>query len=186
MKRRLDIKVEDVSETHLLGRLFASRLKDGDLVLLRGDLGAGKTQFVKGIASGLGIDSDIVSPTFNIVLSYDSGDIGLYHFDLYRLDDESQLEDIDFYSMTDSATPGISVVEWASLFPDAFGEDYISVDIERDPEDEGGRIIGIEGHGEASGFCSGLDGLLKDGLPTAASATGGNDAQAMHRDKAED
>lgn len=81
-------------ETKKLGCTLAACLKAGDVVLLSGDLGAGKTQFVQGVAAGLGADEVPTSPTFNIVLTYRSGRLPLHHFDLYRLDREDELEDI--------------------------------------------------------------------------------------------
>lgn len=103
-------------QTKALGAALAPALRAGDVVLLTGDLGAGKTQFVQGVAAALGIDDAVVSPTFNIVLSYEGGLLPLYHFDLYRLDDASELDDIDFYGIVEG--DGASFIEWGDRFDD--------------------------------------------------------------------
>ncbi len=108
-----------------LGRV----LDNGDFVALAGDLGAGKTLFAQGVGAGLGVTESMTSPTFNIVFEYSSGRIPLYHFDLYRLEDPFELEDIDFYSLADAATPGATLVEWAHAFPDELPDDRLEVSI---------------------------------------------------------
>lgn len=131
-------------DTRRVAAELARGLGDGDVVLLDGDLGAGKTQFAQGVAAGLGVTESVTSPTFNIMFEYTSGRVPLYHFDLYRLDDASQLEDVDFYGVTDSSTPGVALVEWASMFPDEMPEDAVRVRISRVPGDDGARVIEIE------------------------------------------
>ena len=78
-------------------------LQAGDVIVLSGDLGAGKTQFVQGVAAGLGVRDQVTSPTFNILLTYPAGSLPLYHFDLYRLEEADELEDIGYYE-TSTAT----------------------------------------------------------------------------------
>lgn len=102
----------------------------GDTVLLIGGLGAGKTHFTKGLACGLGVSSPIVSPTFNIVITYEDGRIPLSHFDLYRLEDALDLEDVDFYAATDELSGRVCVVEWADMFADEMPDDALIVRIE--------------------------------------------------------
>lgn len=96
------------------------------MVLLYGDLGAGKTQFVQGVARGLGITDEVTSPTFNILLEYE-GRIPLYHFDLYRLNEPEQLEDIDFYAVTEG--DGASFIEWGDRFPEEMPADRLEVSL---------------------------------------------------------
>jgi len=134
-------------ETREVGRGFASRLKPGDVVLLSGDLGAGKTQFVQGVAAGLGVAETPISPTFNIVLSYGSGRMPLHHFDLYRLDSPQQLEDIGIAEYLESG--GVCLVEWAEKFPHAFEPAY-RVNIAKTGDSE--REIRIEGEMKERGF----------------------------------
>lgn len=100
---------DKAEDTFNIGTAFAKELKDGDTVALYGGLGAGKTVFTKGIAKGLGIDDEVVSPTFTILKEYE-GDKKLYHFDLYRIEDEEELEHIGFYDYL--GRDGICVIEW--------------------------------------------------------------------------
>ena len=97
-------------ETIALGERLGALLRVGDVLVLTGDLGAGKTQLTKGIAAGMGVEDDVTSPTFNILMVYEGAEMPLYHFDLYRLDDPDQLEDIGLYEMLDG--DGACVIEW--------------------------------------------------------------------------
>lgn len=114
-------------ETKQLASTLAPYLHPGDTIVLSGDLGAGKTQFVQGVAAGLGIQDAVTSPTFNILLEYEGGRLPLYHFDLYRLDDPSELEDIGFYDTVDG--DGASFIEWGTRFPSALPCSYLEVRI---------------------------------------------------------
>lgn len=122
------LRSNSAEETKELGRKLAPYLQAGDAVLLFGDLGAGKTQFVQGVARGLGIADDVTSPTFNILLEY-RGTLPLYHFDLYRLDPDSpdQLEDIDFFGVVEG--DGASFIEWGDRFPDEMPEDRMEISL---------------------------------------------------------
>lgn len=101
-----------VEETLVFGEQFASRLRGGDIVALRGDLGSGKTHFVKGICRGLGSEDGVSSPTFVFINEY-HGKFTVYHVDLYRLDSEKQLTPL---GLDDLATPNsIVLVEWPDL-----------------------------------------------------------------------
>lgn len=100
---------DKAEDTLNIGAAFAKELKAGDTVALYGGLGAGKTVFTKGIAKGLGIDNEVVSPTFTLLKEYE-GDSKLYHFDLYRIEDEEELEHIGFYDYL--GRDGICVIEW--------------------------------------------------------------------------
>jgi tRNA threonylcarbamoyladenosine biosynthesis protein TsaE len=121
------ITTTSAEETQLFGAAFAAVLPAGATLLLSGDLGAGKTQFVKGLAAGLGSSDDVTSPTFNLMHVYTSlGWPVLYHFDLYRLDDAEQLDDLDYYSYLESEV--ICAIEWGDRFPDALPEDYLLLD----------------------------------------------------------
>jgi tRNA threonylcarbamoyladenosine biosynthesis protein TsaE len=98
------------NETLELGRKLAETLKDRDIVELEGRLGAGKTVFAKGIASGLGIEEDVTSPTFTLLKEY-AGRLKLYHFDLYRIEDEEELRETGLYDFIGGE--GVCVIEWA-------------------------------------------------------------------------
>ncbi|MBU4556420.1 MAG: tRNA (adenosine(37)-N6)-threonylcarbamoyltransferase complex ATPase subunit type 1 TsaE [Actinobacteria bacterium] len=114
------------STTHELGRALASLLAPADVLLLSGDLGAGKTALVKGIAEGLGVREPITSPTFNILLVH-PGTLPLYHMDLYRLENPEELEDIDYFGTLEA--DGVSCVEWGDRFSQAAPEEHLAVAI---------------------------------------------------------
>jgi tRNA threonylcarbamoyladenosine biosynthesis protein TsaE len=114
--------------------------------LLTGDLGAGKTCLTQGIASGLGIEEAVTSPTFNIMLEH-RGRLPLYHFDLYRLEESEELEDIDYFATLEA--DGVSVVEWGDRFADATPADGIVVRISIDTDrDRSLQVTGLGPRGE--------------------------------------
>jgi tRNA threonylcarbamoyladenosine biosynthesis protein TsaE len=105
------IATHSESETAAVGRELAATLSAGDVVLLHGDLGAGKTAFVKGLAEGLGVSRDEVSsPTFTIMQEYRGGRLPLFHVDLYRLDDPREIDDL---GLEEIAEAGVLAIEWA-------------------------------------------------------------------------
>ncbi|MDY0087651.1 MAG: tRNA (adenosine(37)-N6)-threonylcarbamoyltransferase complex ATPase subunit type 1 TsaE [Coriobacteriia bacterium] len=110
--------------TRAAGAALGSHARPGDVVVLTGDLGAGKTVITQGLASALGVSGRVTSPTFNILVIH-SGCADLAHFDLYRLEHEWQLEDIDFWGVLESGA--VSVIEWGDKFPDALPEDTLTV-----------------------------------------------------------
>lgn len=102
-------------DTVAAGRALAARLGAGDVVLLSGDLGAGKTAFVKGLAEGLGARRDTVtSPTFTLMQEYRGGRLTLFHVDLYRLDDPREIDDL---GLDEIAADGVLAIEWAEKLP---------------------------------------------------------------------
>ena len=117
------------AETIFLGEKCGELLAAGDVLVLTGDLGAGKTQFTKGIARGMGITADVTSPTFTIEMVYEGSVMPLYHFDLYRLNDSSQLDDIGLFDAMESDGP--TVIEWGEQFADDIGDDRADVFISR-------------------------------------------------------
>ena len=119
-------KSNSQKETENIAKAFAKTLKIGDVVCLKGDLGAGKTAFTAGLAKGLGIKDTVSSPTFTIVNCY-SGDIPLYHFDLYRITDCDEVYDIGFDEYV--AGDGITVIEWADIISDILPEERYDITI---------------------------------------------------------
>jgi tRNA threonylcarbamoyladenosine biosynthesis protein TsaE len=117
---------ESAIDTFNYGRILGGLLESGDFVALIGDLGAGKTHFVKGIAHGLGVSPDepVCSPSYTI-LNIHQGRIPLYHFDLYRLNDEGQVSDLGFEEYFDG--PGVTVVEWADRLGSLMPQDNLRV-----------------------------------------------------------
>ena len=108
-----DIETVSAAETEELGRLIGEALERGAFIALEGDLGGGKTTFTRGLARGLGIASNVTSPTFQLVREYE-GRIGLFHFDFYRLETASELVDLDIGYCLGA---GVVVAEWADRFP---------------------------------------------------------------------
>lgn len=97
------------------GRELAASLQAGSIIALCGHLGAGKTQAVKGIVAGLGSRADVTSPTFTLVHEYLDGRVPIYHFDLYRMEQEEEVLSLGWDDYLDE--PGVVLVEWADLFP---------------------------------------------------------------------
>ena len=125
-------------ETRALGSSLASALLPGDVVLLHGDLGAGKSEFTRGIARGLGISGPVSSPSFTILNLYDRGRVKLYHFDWYRLESPEELYELgmDEYLGGD----GVAVVEWPDRCPEAIPPCRLDIQIRPGP-DENSRIF---------------------------------------------
>lgn len=156
------------TETRELGERFAALLEGGSVVLLDGCLGAGKTQFAKGVARGLGVEQPLTSPTFNLVLEYPlAGERGkeqpsaqpqeqlaplalqvLRHFDLYRLECAEQLDDLDYFGLIEDEE-AVSLVEWGSKFPESLPLNYIRVNIEPDEENLEQRLVELSVQGAA-------------------------------------
>ena len=126
---------KSAAETRALGEKIAARLRPGDVLLLEGDLGAGKSELTRGIARGLGVAETVTS--FTILNVYESGRCPLYHFDWYRLESADELYELgmDEYLGGD----GIAVVEWPEMCPDAVPEGALRIRLEAAGENE--RII---------------------------------------------
>ena len=129
-------------ETEAIGRELAQQLAPGAVVAFTGDLGAGKTAFVRGMAQGLGISQRVTSPTFTIVNEY-QGRIPLFHFDMYRLPDADALFDIGWEDYLDRG--GVCAVEWSENVSEALPEDTVWVDLRRLEGEDNGRCITITG-----------------------------------------
>jgi tRNA threonylcarbamoyladenosine biosynthesis protein TsaE len=130
--------VRSLAETHAVAAAIAGLAKVGDVILLAGDMGAGKTAFAQGFGRALGITEPITSPTFTVVHTYDTGRVTLHHADLYRLDRRSEVDDLGLDELTEGQ--GILLVEWGDVLAETFG-DHLAVLIERvDESDEARRI----------------------------------------------
>ena len=141
----MEIVSKKAEDTEKLEKKIAQFLKPQDIILLDGDLGAGKTTFTKGLALGLGIKKNVKSPTFTIVREYHEGRLPLYHMDVYRLEDASA-DDIglDEYFNGD----GVSVVEWSQFIDDELPNEYLIIHIIKDEQNDDQRKIVIEAKGE--------------------------------------
>ena len=129
-------------ETRALGGRLADALWAGAVVAFTGDLGAGKTAFVSGMARALGVEERVTSPTFTIVNEYEGGRLPLFHFDMYRLGDADELFHIGWEDYL--ARGGICAVEWSENVEEAMEDDAVRVAIRRGADDNT-RVITIEG-----------------------------------------
>lgn len=134
------MKTHSPAETRAFGERLAQKLHPGDVLLLLGNLGAGKSELTRGLARGLGITDTITSPTFTILNVYDSGCIPLYHFDWYRLNGSEELWEMGMEEYLGG--DGVAVVEWPSQCPEAIPETYLEVTIT--PVDETTRDITLQ------------------------------------------
>lgn len=127
-----------------LGKKIGQQLTAGDVLVLDGDLGAGKTTFTKGLAAGLEIPDIIKSPTFTIIHEYQDGRLPLYHMDAYRLENGGA-EDLGLEEYFDG--DGVSVVEWAEFVEDELPTDFLAIHFKR-TDDDNTRILEFEPHGQ--------------------------------------
>ena len=119
-------------DTFELGKKIGREAAPGDVYTLVGDLGVGKTVFTKGVAAGLGILEPVSSPTFTIVQVYEEGRLPFYHFDVYRIGDIEEMEEIGFEDYIYGE--GVSLIEWANLIEELLPERYTQIIIEKDLE----------------------------------------------------
>ena len=119
-------------ETFEIGKTLGENAKPGQVYTLIGDLGVGKTVFTQGVAAGLGITEPVNSPTFTILQVYEEGRIPFYHFDVYRIGDVEEMEEIGYQDCFYGE--GICLIEWANLIEEILPEDYMQITIEKDLE----------------------------------------------------
>ncbi len=119
-------------ETFEFGRKIGREARPGQVYTLIGDLGVGKTVFTQGVAKGLGIEDNVNSPTFTILQIYEDGRMPFYHFDVYRIGDVEEMEEIGYEDCFYGK--GICLIEWANLIEEILPERYIRVTIEKDPD----------------------------------------------------
>lgn len=139
------LTTRDVAQTRALGERLAKQLRAGDVLVLRGQMGAGKSELARGIARGLGVGGHIVSPSFTILQVYEQGRLPLYHFDWYRLQSADELYELsmDEYLLGD----GVAVVEWPEMAEEAVPEARLEVSLT--PRGENVRDIALS---ETGGF----------------------------------
>ena len=139
------IVVTSAEQTKQVAQKLAALLQAQDLLLLAGDLGAGKTTFTKGLALGLGIKRNIKSPTFTLIREYKEGRLPLYHMDVYRLEDGGA-EDLGLEEYFNG--DGVSVVEWASFIPEEIPDSYLEIKLNKDDQDDNKRYIDFVAQGK--------------------------------------
>lgn len=138
----MEILISNSEEnTKMIGKRFAATLKKGDVVVLTGDLGSGKTKFTEGVLTYFGLENEISSPTFTIVNEYVNKDVNIYHFDVYRLEDEDE-----FYAIggEEYFEKGICLIEWGEMIKGALPKNYIHITFSRNIDVENERVICIE------------------------------------------
>jgi len=140
----MDYKITTYNEheTAMLAENIESEKFPNMVICLMGDLGSGKTVFVKAFANALGVDEPITSPTFNIIKEYPNGELPLYHMDVYRLDDVK--DDLGIEDYFDKG--GVTMIEWADMIKDKLPEDRLDIKIKM--VDENTRIIVLIPHGK--------------------------------------
>ncbi|MBQ5889705.1 MAG: tRNA (adenosine(37)-N6)-threonylcarbamoyltransferase complex ATPase subunit type 1 TsaE [Clostridia bacterium] len=136
---------KSASETGEVAAQLGAEISSGAVIAFTGDLGAGKTTFIKGLAKALGYSGEVSSPTFAIVHEYIGGRLPLYHFDMYRVDSWESLYSTGFFEYME--TDAVLAVEWSENIENALPDDLITVDITRG-EDDNERVILISSRGE--------------------------------------
>lgn len=146
--RMISVVTRDPAGTQSVAGAVAELARSGDVILLDGDLGAGKTTFTQGFARRLGVTETVTSPTFTLVRSYET-DAGfdLYHADLYRLEHLSEVIDLALPEVLEDG--GVAVIEWGERGSPAFGPAHLSIQISHDESGEDARQLKIMNHGAA-------------------------------------
>lgn len=140
----LDFFTHSPQQTRCIGQRLSHLLQPGDVVLLSGPLGAGKTQLAQGIGSGLGVTTPIRSPTFTLINEYDEGRIPFYHVDLYRLDGDAEVATIGLEELFE-ADDGVIVIEWPEHAPGWMPREAIHVTLRHVDETKRGIAISAQG-----------------------------------------
>ena len=131
-KKVMEFETFSPEETLELGRKFGREAQPGEVYTLVGDLGVGKTVFTQGIAQGHGIEEPICSPTFTIVQVYEEGRMPFYHFDVYRIGDIEEMDEIGYEDYFYGE--GLTMIEWANLIEEILPDHYREITIEKDLE----------------------------------------------------
>ena len=126
------IETNSAEETYQLGKQMGEKAGAGEIYCLDGDLGTGKTVFTQGFAAGLGVEGPVNSPTFTILQQYDSGRLPLYHFDVYRIGDVEEMDEIGYEECFYGE--GVTLIEWSSLIREILPDQVIRITIEKDLE----------------------------------------------------
>ncbi len=141
----ISLSVNSLVETHAVASALAQLSRSGDVIVLAGEMGAGKTAFAQGFGQALGITEPITSPTFTLVHTYDSGRIILHHADLYRLDRLGEVADLGLHEMVEES--GVMLVEWGDMAAEILGA-HLEVFISRMPDQDDQRTIVLTANGQ--------------------------------------
>ena len=127
----ISLLVQSIADTHGVAAAIAQLSRTSDIIVLAGEMGAGKTAFAQGFGAALGVDEPITSPTFTLVHTYDTGRVTLHHADLYRLDKMSEVSDLALHEMVDG--DGVMLVEWGDVASELLG-DHLELFLRHDPD----------------------------------------------------
>jgi tRNA threonylcarbamoyladenosine biosynthesis protein TsaE len=144
----IDLRSSSVATTHAIAGVIAGLVRPRDIIVLAGDMGAGKTAFTVGFTRALGVSEEdqVSSPTFTLVHSYNSGRIPVLHADLYRLNSMAEVADLGLREQVDLGA--VALVEWGDVATDVIG-DSLTIELSHDDDDDDARdiVISVEGHG---------------------------------------
>jgi tRNA threonylcarbamoyladenosine biosynthesis protein TsaE len=140
----LQLCASSLADTRAIAAAIAGLSRTGDLVVLAGEMGAGKTAFAKGFGAALGVTEPITSPTFTLVHSYEAGRITLHHADIYRLTTHHEVADLALAELLEY--DGIVLLEWGDVVAQSLG-DHLMVHLVADPDDDDARRITVSGTG---------------------------------------
>ena len=142
----LHLRATSLADTHAIAAALAGLSRSGDLVVLAGEMGAGKTAFAKGFGAALGVTEPITSPTFTLVHSYEAGKLTLHHADIYRLSTHNEVADLALAELLEY--DGIVLVEWGDVVAGSLG-DHLLVQLDPVDDDEHARLVTVGGVGRA-------------------------------------
>jgi tRNA threonylcarbamoyladenosine biosynthesis protein TsaE len=135
------VRTESPEDTRELAGSLAKLVRDGDLLLLSGDLGAGKTAFVQGLGSALGVEGRITSPTFTLAQEYEGSSLRVNHLDVYRLTDSAEIHDLGLPELLEE---GVTVIEWGERLLPSIGSDHLQLRLRFGDPEQGGNVRLIE------------------------------------------
>ena len=141
----LHLRASSLAGTRAIAAAIASLARTGDMIVLAGEMGAGKTAFAQGFGAALGVTEPMTSPTFTLVHSYDLGRVTLHHADIYRLSTRSELDDLALNELLENN--GIMLVEWGDVVAQALGE-HLLVRLESMSDDDNSRDVTVSGSGK--------------------------------------
>jgi len=142
----ISLHCRSLADTRGVASALANMARTGDVLILSGEMGAGKTAFAQGFAAGLGVDEPVTSPTFTLVHTYDTGRVNLHHADLYRLDRLSEVADLALAELVEG--DGILLVEWGDPAASMLG-DHLEIRLLHDERDDDARLVTVRGVGRA-------------------------------------
>ena len=136
-------------KTKQFAKKLAAKLNKGDIIVLTGELGSGKTKFTEGILEYFNLQDEISSPTFTIVNEYSTPNVPIYHFDVYRLEDEDEFLEIGGEEYFEK---GVCIIEWGEMIQNLLPKDYIKITFSKDDEDENVRVLNVDVFGDKTYF----------------------------------